>query len=128
MYELVAEISDYPKFLGWCREARIVERRNSEVTASISVARGPANFTFTTQNEMTPPARIEMNLLDGPFSSLSGEWRFDGLGESGCKVSLQLEFRFKNRVLAKLVEPIFRDIASREVDAFCERAEWIYGR
>ena len=29
-----------------------------------------------------------MQLLDGPFDELSGEWRFEALGENAAKVHL----------------------------------------
>ena len=36
MFELVARVEDYPKFLPWCSDARILERK-SEVVQALSL-------------------------------------------------------------------------------------------
>jgi len=71
---------------------------------------------------------IEMRLIKGPFKHLNGFWRFDALkDESACKISLDLDFEFENRLLALAVGPVFSQIANSMVDAFCKRAMEVYG-
>jgi len=68
--------------------------------------------------------------VDGPFSSLDGTWKFQSLGQGdqrACKVTLELQYAFKNAALAALVGPVFDRIAGNLVDAFVKRAEQIYG-
>ena len=71
---------------------------------------------------------IEVRLVEGPFKHLNGFWRFDPLGESGCKVSFDLEFEFASRVLSMVVGPVFSQIANSLVDSFLKRAEQVYGK
>ena len=71
---------------------------------------------------------IEMRLLEGPFRKLEGYWRFDPMGEHGCKVSLDLEFEFSSRMLDLVVGPVFNQAVSTLVDAFQQRAVSIYGK
>lgn len=76
---------------------------------------------------MTSRQSIELQLVDGPFKHLHGRWGFTACGDDGCRVALQLDFAFSNGVLQKLLNPLFSEIANSMVDAFCKRAEQIYG-
>ena len=69
-----------------------------------------------------------MRLVEGPFKHLEGFWRFDSLGEQACKVSLDLEFEFSNRLVGMAMGPVFSQIANTLVDAFSKRAEQVYGK
>lgn len=69
---------------------------------------------------------IELALVEGPFSHLSGVWAFKALGESGCKVSLDVEFEIRSRTADRLLGRYFEEICNSLVDAFVRRAEQIY--
>ncbi len=96
--------------------------------ASVEIAKGVLNKTFTTQNQLTKNSRIEMALVEGPFSHLRGYWLFEPLKTEGaCKVSLELEFEFDSAMMSIAAKPIFTQIANSLVDAFCKRATEVYG-
>jgi len=128
MYDLVADVEAYPRFLPWCGSATLHETEGHEWKASIEIARGRVRKSFTTRNRMVPGETIEMHLLEGPFRRLEGGWRFQPLGDAGCKVCLDLEFEFSNLVMEKLIGPVFNEIANTLVDAFCKRAVQVYGK
>jgi len=128
MYKLVDDIETYADFLPWCRSSDVFSRDANEVKASIEIARGAFNKSFTTLNRLQQNKMIEMRLIKGPFKHLNGFWRFDALkDESACKISLDLDFEFENRLLALAVGPVFSQIANSMVDAFCKRAMEVYG-
>ena len=127
MFELVSDIEAYPRFLPWCRGARVLSRGIDEVRARIEFSVGGVTRAFTTRNRHHVNKMIEMHLVDGPFSRLDGFWRFDPLGEEGSKIALFLEYDFSNRVLGLVVGPVFGQIANTLVDAFQQRAVEIYG-
>lgn len=128
MFALVDDIEHYSDFLPWCRQTIILNREQHEVKASIELARGGVRKTFTTHNHMQPGKMIEIRLIEGPFSHLHGFWRFDALGEQACKVSLDMEFDFSNRLLSLAIGPVFSQIVNSLVDAFVKRAGEVYGR
>ena len=127
MFGLVADIERYPRFLPWCRSATVHARTPSAVTASLEIARGPLRKSFTTRNRMLEPERIDIELLDGPFSRLDGYWSFDAKAARGCKVEFEMRFEISNRVLARVLTPMFEEIAKTMVDAFHGRARQVYG-
>lgn len=127
MYALVADVEKYPGFLPWCRRARVRDPGTDTVEASLEIGRGPIRKTFTTRNVMTRDARIEIGLVDGPFKHLKGCWQFMTLDGKGCRIVLDLEFELSNALLRKTLGPLFSEIANSMVDAFCRRAEELYG-
>ncbi len=98
-----------------------------QITASVQINKGGLKQIFSTLNTLKPYRLIEMQLLDGPFEQLSGEWRFEPLGENASKVFLNLQFKFKSKLLDMSLSPIFTKIANSHLDAFVARAKKIYG-
>jgi len=127
MYELVNNINDYPLFLNWCEDATILNQSDDQITASVKINKGGLKQTFITENSLKPFRLIEIQLLDGPFEQLSGEWRFEPLGENAAKIFLDLKFVFKSKLLDISLSPIFTKIANSQLDAFVARAKKIYG-
>ena len=127
MFSLVADVERYPRFLPWCRSATVYTRTPAEVVASLEISRGPIRKSFTTRNRMAEPERIDIELVDGPFSSLDGRWSFRGREAGGCRVELDMRFEMSGRVLARVLAPLFEEIAKTMVDAFCRRARQVYG-
>ena len=128
MYNLVAAIEEYPKFLPWCRSTQVMSRDENEVKASIEIARGALNKSFATINRMQLNKMIEMRLLQGPFKHLQGFWRFEELKtHTACKISFDLDFEFESKLLAVIAGPVFSQIANSMVEAFTRRAIEVYG-
>lgn len=134
MFSLVADVGQYPRFLPWCDHASVREQHEDGVTAEVGISMGGIRQSFTTRNQHLPGPRIVMRMLEGPFSSLDGEWSFSGLGEPGsasapraCRVRLSLRYGFSNSGLARIVGPVFDRISDSLVDAFVKRAEQVYG-
>ena len=125
MFGLVADIEHYPRFLPWCRSATVHARTPTVVTASLEIARGPFRKSFTTRNRMVDPERIDIELVDGPFSRLDGHWSFDATATRRCKVGFEMQFEISNRMLARVLAPLFEEIARTMVDAFCRRAHQV---
>lgn len=128
MFALVSDIPAYPDFLPWCSGARVLSSTGDEVRATLELSKGGVHKAFTTLNRHQHNKMIEVRLLEGPFRKLEGYWRFDPLGEHGCKVSLDLEFEFASRVLDLVVGPVFNQAANTLVESFQQRAVSVYGK
>lgn len=128
MFRLVNSVGDYATFLPWCRSSTVLSETEKEMVASVEIAKGVLNKTFTTRNKITQGKKIEIELVNGPFKKLTGFWQFDALKtENSCRVNLELEFEFDNAMMSIAARPIFTQIANSLVDAFCKRAVEVYG-
>ena len=128
MFELVNDFERYPEFLPGCRRARLIERDEAHLIGEVTLGRAGIEQSFTTRNDLIEPERIEMSLISGPFKRLRGRWLFLPMGDGACKVCLELEFEFANRLLGMAFGKLFQQVAGQLVDAFSRRADELYGR
>lgn len=126
MYQLVNDVEAYPQFLPWCSSSKIVEQSDSHMLASIHMRKGRVNHSFTTRNDLIDGHKIIVNLVDGPFKKLEGNWVFDNLSDQGSRIRLELDFEFSNKLVEMLVGPVFHHIANTLVDSFVKRAREVY--
>lgn len=127
MNQLVNDVASYPLFLPWCSNTRIIEHDPLYMIASIEVRKGAIRQSFTTRNDLSD-GRIEMSLVEGPFSYLKGVWDFIYLKDDACKVELSLNFEVKQSIAKVAFSSVFSQAANTMVDAFCQRANHVYGQ
>jgi ribosome-associated toxin RatA of RatAB toxin-antitoxin module len=122
VFALINDIESYPQFVPWCTHARILERTPLEIVATLGVRQGALQGEFTTRNTLEPERCVRMQLLKGPFRTLSGEWQLSPLEPHGCRVELRVRFAFNNPLTALLLERSFTQTLGALVDAFAVRA------
>jgi ribosome-associated toxin RatA of RatAB toxin-antitoxin module len=127
MYALVEDIESYPRFLPWCRSARVRERMAGRTLATLAVGMKGVQYELTTENSNQPHASIEMKLRQGPFRHFAARWHFRPLGERATRIEYAMEYEFSSRVVAAALAPVFHAIADTMVDAFKRRADQVYG-
>jgi ribosome-associated toxin RatA of RatAB toxin-antitoxin module len=126
MFDLVNDVARYPEFLPWCSASSVQEISGDERVASLQIERGVLRTEFTTRNRLQQDTEIMMNLVEGPFRSLTGQWRFNPIGERGSRVSFRVEFEFRNPLAAAAFSGTFESLCGTIVDAFVARARQIY--
>lgn len=127
MFALVDAVERYPEFLPWCGGSSVSYRDEHTTRATIQINYRGIKQSFTTENAKEPAHAMWVKLVQGPFKTLDGDWRFIPLGDRGCKIEFRLHYEFSSRILEKLVGPVFNYIANTLVDAFVRRAESVYG-
>lgn len=123
MYNLVNDVSAYPEFLPGCVGTDIHSHDDTHMKASMHIAKAGIKHTFTTLNTLETNHKIQMQLADGPFKSLTGGWTFTELDEQACKVELNLTFEFKSKLVAMAFGKVFTQLANAMVSAFIARAK-----
>lgn len=127
MFDLVADVDSYRDFLPWCNDSRVLSRDEDVMEACILISKAGVERSFTTRNRLQAGKMMEMRLVEGPFRHLEGFWRFHPLREDACKVSLDLDFEFSNKMVTLAFGKVFTQIANAMVDAFVKRAREVYG-
>ncbi len=136
MYALVADVARYPEFLPWCAAARIRSRRpvasETDGTAELMEADLVVSFKvfrekFGSRVTLHPGVgRIDTEYLDGPFRHLKSVWLFRE-APGGCEVDFEVDFEFRNSILAGVIGLVFNEAMQRIVRAFETRAAVLYG-
>lgn len=134
MFDLVADIEAYPKFLPLCR-ALTVERRETlpdgriRLVAEMEVGYKAIRERFTSRVTCdAEKLEIFVEYIDGPFRQLENRWHFIPQGERSCKVEFDISYEFKSRTLAMLVGGMFETAFRKFAEAFESRADLVYGR
>lgn len=123
MYALINDIEQYPDYVPGCTKVEIVSNTAHTVTAKLFVEKSGVVNSFTTRNTLVENESIKMELVDGPFRFLEGIWEIKSLAEDACKVDLNLEFEFKNKLVGMAFGRVFKDIIESMMQAFVQRAK-----
>jgi ribosome-associated toxin RatA of RatAB toxin-antitoxin module len=128
MFALVADLASYPDFVPWVSRAQVIEQAPDYVVGQLEMHRAGVRETFTTRNAMQAPREIHMELVEGPFKTLSGLWIFEDIAGRGSQVKLTMRFEFANPMMALLLSRSFEKSCLELIDAFVSRAREVYGR
>ncbi len=132
MYDLVADVGSYPKFLPWTAAARIRRRTPVEggelLEADLVISFKLFRERFGSRVTLRPTQkRIDVEYLDGPFKYLNNHWQFTDRPEGGCEVDFFVDFEFRSSMLQAVIGVVFNEAMQRIVRAFEKRAKELYG-
>lgn len=127
MFDLVNDVEAYPEFLHGVRDARIEERGDGYIQATIDIGVSGIHKSFTTRNTFERPQRLDIELVSGPFRHLDGLWEFEDVGERQCEVSVKLTFEVVRSPLSFVFSMVFEELVRAQVAAFVQRAKAVYG-
>jgi coenzyme Q-binding protein COQ10 len=134
MFDLVADVERYPKFVPLCQSLKIRQHTSRPDGTEVVVADMTVSFklvreSFTSRVTLDRPhLKILVEYLRGPFSNLENRWTFEPQGENASEVGFYLAYEFKSRMLAMLMGTMFDTAFQRFAAAFEKRADVVYGR
>lgn len=133
MFELVADVTAYPRFVPLCRSL-VVRRRDTlpdgreVLVAEMTVAYKFIAESFTSRVILDRANNvIDVSYLDGPFRELQNRWTFVPIGERETDIGFKIRYEFKSRALAAVMGSVFDRFFRRFASAFEERADEVYG-
>ncbi len=134
MFDLVADVEQYPQFVPLCERLRVRQRQEREggimvVIADMTVAYKFVRETFTSRVTLDRNnLQIRVEYLDGPFSKLDNRWTFQAIGEGASTVAFFISYEFRSRTLGLLMGAMFDQAFRRFADAFERRADQVYAK
>lgn len=131
-FALVSDIARYPDFIKWITALRVSDQRDAgpgvqECLGEVVV--GFKGFTerFTTRVVADEPAaRVTASLVRGPFRKLFAEWRITESVAGASDVSLEINYEFRNPVIAFLAAANHDLAVDRILTAFLAEAQRRY--
>ncbi|HZE90377.1 MAG TPA: type II toxin-antitoxin system RatA family toxin [Rhizobacter sp.] len=134
MYQLVTDVPSYPQFLPWCERAEVLAQDEGSMTARLHLSFAGVRQAFTTRNVQVFDQSVTVELVDGPFSQLHGNWLFKPIesaassdAQKACKIEFEMSYAFSGIALELVLSPVFDRVANTFVDSFVKRAEQVYG-
>ena len=126
MFDVVNDVAVYQYYLPSCSRSEVIESSPELMVARLTLTKAGVSQQFTTRNKLAAPQRIDLQLVEGPFTTLNGYWLFSQLGLDGCKTEMNLKFDFNSRMLNATFGKVFEQVADSLVEAFCDRAKVLY--
>jgi len=133
MFDLVADVESYPRFLPWTAAARVRSRKRLAAGGEVLEVDLVVAFKLFRErwgSRVTldrAAGRIDTEYLDGPFRHLRSTWSFRDLPGGGCEVEFFVDFEFRNPILQRVIGLVFNEAMSRVVRAFERRAAGMHG-
>jgi len=133
MFDLVADIESYPRFVPLCE--RLVIRGRSTVdgtetlVADMTISFKLIRETFTSRVTLDRDAlKIFVTYLDGPFRHLDNQWSFEPLSATESIVDFSIAYEFRSRALSAVMGAVFDRAFRKFAEAFEDRADEIFGK
>ena len=135
MFDLVADVEQYPKFLPLCEGLSVLKRESmgdkAVLIAEMTVGYHAIRESFTSRVVLDATA-LEVHAgsvpeyPSGPFRTVQNRWSFTP-APGGSDVEFFIAYEFKSLVLQMLVGSLFDRVFRRYTQAFEERARVVYG-
>jgi ribosome-associated toxin RatA of RatAB toxin-antitoxin module len=122
LFALVEHAEDYPSFLPWCTEAVILERREDFVRARVGFGFRGLDSHMLAEVDKQPFHAMQVRCAGWPFDGFRGNWRFEPLGDVGCRVTFTASTDFRDAWWGGILQFAAGLIADRLVAAFVARA------
>ena len=130
LINLVLNIEDYPKFIPYCLNAKIYEKKldndDQLIIADLTIGKGLFKDTYKSDVKyIKKDGIILVKNIDGPLKYLDNKWQFKKTGKL-TEVSFDVDFELKNKFLNILMVKSFKYGLDKIADAFQKRAEELF--
>jgi coenzyme Q-binding protein COQ10 len=133
MFDLVADVEAYPKFVPLCRALRVRHRSEANdgkqvLVADMEVGYKSIRESFTSRVTLDR-AKLEIfvEYVDGPFKRMENRWHFVPAGDDACVVEFDINYEFRSRTFAMILGSMFDAAFRKFAEAFEMRANAVYG-
>lgn len=132
MFDLVADVEQYPRFFPLCEGLRVRsrERKGDKEVLVAAMDIGYKAIRETITSRVTLDHRnmaVLVELVDGPFRQLENRWQFAEAPNGATDVKFFMSYELKSFMLQMLVGGLFEQAFRRCVSAFESRAREVYG-
>ena len=126
LVDMVLDIDQYPKFVPWCLEGKVHERKDSEnyieIKADLKVGKRFINETYSSLVLYSKKKNlITVTNIKGPLKYLKNEWRFKEINNK-TQLDFSIDFELENNFLNMIMKRYFNFGLNKITDAFEQRA------
>ena len=132
LINLVLDIEKYPKFVPFCVNAKVYEKKEQGnlllIVADLTIGKGPFKDTYKSDVKYNKKKdSIFVTNLDGPLKHLENKWYFKEKNNI-TEVSFEIDFELKNDLLNIVMTKSFQYGLDKIADAFQKRAEELFSK
>ncbi len=130
LVELVLDIENYPKFIPYCLEAKIYEKKEESnlilIIADLTIGKGPFKATYKSDVKFNKSTdTIQVTNIEGPLKYLDNKWVFLEKGNS-TEIFFDIDFEIENKFLNIVMSKSFQYGLNNIADSFQKRANDLF--
>jgi coenzyme Q-binding protein COQ10 len=130
LVDLVLDIENYPKFIPYCLDAKIYEKKEERnlilIIADLTIGKGPFKATYKSDVKFNKDTdTIQVTNIEGPLKYLENKWVFIEKGNS-TEISFDIDFEIENKFLNIVMSKSFQYGLDKIADSFQKRANDLF--
>ena len=130
LVDLVLDIENYPKFIPYCLDAKIYEKKEENnlilIIADLTIGKGPFKATYKSDVRFNKDTdTIQVTNIEGPLKHLDNKWVFLEKDNS-TEISFDIDFEIENKFLNIVMSKSFQYGLDKIADAFQGRANQLF--
>jgi coenzyme Q-binding protein COQ10 len=130
LVDLVIDIESYPRFIPYCLDAKIHEKKEEKnlilIIADLTIGKGPFKATYKSDVRFNKDTdTIQVTNIEGPLKYLDNKWFF--LEKDRCtEISFDIDFEIENKFLNIVMSKSFQYGLDKIADSFQKRANDLF--
>jgi len=130
LVDLVLDIESYPKFIPYCLDAKIHEKKEEDnlilIIADLTIGKGPFKATYKSDVRFNKDTyTIQVANIEGPLKYLDNKWVFLEKDDS-TEISFDIDFEIENKFLDIVMSKSFQYGLDKIADSFQKRANDLF--
>ena len=130
LVDLVLDIESYPKFIPYCLDAKIHEKKEEDnlilIIADLTIGKGPFKATYKSDVRFNKDTdTIQVTNIEGPLKYLDNKWVFLEKDDS-TEISFDIDFEIENKFLDIVMSKSFQYGLDKIADTFQKRANDLF--
>ncbi len=130
LVDLVLDIESYPKFIPYCLDAKIHEKKEQDnlilIIADLTIGKGPFKATYKSDVRFNKDTdTIQVTNIEGPLKHLDNKWVFLEK-DASTEISFDIDFEIENKFLNIVMSKSFQYGLDKIADSFQKRANNLF--
>ena len=130
LVDLVLDIESYPKFIPYCLDAKIYEKKEEKnlilIIADLTIGKGLFKATYKSDVRFNKDTNtILVTNIEGPLKHLDNKWVFVEK-DSTTEISFDIDFEIENKFLNIVMNKSFQYGLDKIADSFQKRANDLF--
>jgi coenzyme Q-binding protein COQ10 len=130
LVDLVIDIESYPRFIPYCLDAKIHEKKEEKnlilIIADLTIGKGPFKATYKSDVRFNKDTdTIQVTNIEGPLKHLDNKWVFLEKDNS-TEISFDIDFEIENKFLNIVMSKSFQYGLDKIADSFQKRANDLF--
>ena len=130
LVNLVLDVESYPKFIPYCLDAKIYEKKEEKnlilIIADLTIGKGLFKATYKSDVRFNKDTdTILVTNIEGPLKHLDNKWVFLEKDYS-TEISFDIDFEIENKFLNIVMDKFFQYGLYKIADSFQKRANDLF--